>query len=281
MVSGGHMELDNLVGHSVKHNASDLHLCPGRPPIIRVDGLLRPLEAPTLTEGAIADCARRYLDARQRRLLARGGQGDAALTLGGGQRLRAHFFLQQGGLAVSLRIIPSRPPCMAELGLPAAAGELLSQPRGLVLVTGPAGSGKSSSLAAMVNHLNDSRALHIITLEDPIEHLHASRLCLIHQREIGRHCSGFRQGLRAALREDPDVILLGELRDCASIALALTAAETGHLLLCTLHARSASQAVDRLVDAFPANQQHFARMLLAGSLLGVMAQQLVRRPAGA
>lgn len=169
---------------------------------------------------------------------------------------------------------------MAELGLPAAAGELLSQPRGLVLVTGPAGSGKSSSLAAMVNHLNDNRALHIITLEDPIEHLHASRLCLIHQREIGRHCSGFRQGLRAALREDPDVILLGELRDCASIALALTAAETGHLLLCTLHARSASQAVDRLVDAFPATQQHFARMLLAGSLLGVMAQQLVRRPAG-
>ncbi|MEN3258114.1 PilT/PilU family type 4a pilus ATPase [Sodalis endosymbiont of Spalangia cameroni] len=274
------MELDKLVGHSVKHNASDLHLCPGQPPIIRVDGLLRPLETPALAESDIAGCARRYLDARQQDLLARGGQGDAALTLTGGQRVRAHFFLQQGGLALSLRLIPSRPPRMAELGLPAAAGELLAQPRGLVLVTGPAGSGKSSSLAAMVNELNDSRALHIITLEDPIEHLHASRHCLIHQREIGRHCNGFRAGLRAALREDPDVILLGELRDCATIALALTAAETGHLLLCTLHARSASQAVDRLVDAFPAAQQSFARALLAGSLLGVMAQQLVRRPAG-
>ncbi|MFT4464050.1 MAG: type IV pilus twitching motility protein PilT [Sodalis sp. (in: enterobacteria)] len=193
------------------------------------------------------------------------------MTLTGGQRVRAHFFLQRGVLAVSLRIIPTRPPRMAEL-------ELLAQPRGLVLVTGPAGSGKTSSLAAMVNELNDSRALHIITLEDPIEHLHASRHCLIHQREIGRHCSGFRAGLRPTLREDPDVILLGELRDCATIALALSAAETDHLLLCTLHARSASQAVDRLVDAFPAAQQSFARALLAGSLLGVMAQQLVRRP---
>ncbi|WP_050747815.1 type IV pilus twitching motility protein PilT [Sodalis glossinidius] len=205
------MELDNLVGHSVKHNASDLHLCPGRPPIIRVDGLLRPLEAPTLTEGAIADCAQRYLGIRQRCLLARGGQ-----------RLRAHFFAAGRSVAVSLRIIPSRPPSMAELGLP----------------------------AAMVSHLNDSRALHIIT---PSNTCMPPGSALFTSGKSGAVAAVSVRGLRAALREDPDVILLGELRDCASIALALTAAETGHLLLCTLH---------------------------AGSLLGVMAQQLVRRPAG-
>lgn len=276
------MNLDEMVAHSVKHNASDLHLCPGLPPIIRSDGRLHGLDRlRPVSEADINACCERYLNARNRAALHSDGQADAMLTLTGQQRLRGHFFRQRAGISAAFRLIPSKIPDLAWSGVPSAVIELSTRRHGLLLLTGAAGSGKSSSLAALVDNLNHRCQRHIITLEDPVEFIHQPDGCLIQQRQIGEHCRDFNAGLHAALREDPDVILLGELRDAAGIRLALTAAETGHLVLATLHCRHACQAMDRLVEAFPAQEQAFARAMLADSLLAVMAQKLVRRePAG-
>ncbi|HEY0211039.1 PilT/PilU family type 4a pilus ATPase [Acerihabitans sp.] len=275
------MDIDELVALSVKHNASDLHLCPGQAPILRIDGGLSCLERqPPVREEWVIACADRLLDERGRRQLARDGQADCAATAYGRQRLRCHFFRQRTGTSATFRIIPTQSPSLADLGIPLMIKGLLKQPQGLLLVTGATGSGKSSSMAAMVEYLNLHRRLHIITLEEPIEYIHSSGRSLIQQREIGGHCQDFNAGLRAAMRADPDVILLGELRDEAGIRLALSAAETGHLVLATLHARHAAQAVDRLLDVFSANERAFARGQLAGSLLGIMAQRLVAREQG-
>ncbi|NDL64217.1 type IV pilus twitching motility protein PilT [Acerihabitans arboris] len=275
------MDIDELVALSVKHNASDLHLCPGQVPILRVDGGLCCLDRlPPVCEAWVIACSDRLLDARGRGQLKLDGQADCAATLYGSQRLRCHFFRQRTGMSATFRLIPSRSPSLADLGIPSVITGLLKQPQGLLLVTGATGSGKSSSLAAMVDYLNQHRREHIITLEDPIEYIHSSGRSLIQQREIGDHCLDFSAGLRAAMRADPDVILLGELRDEAGIRLALSAAETGHLVLATLHARHAAQAVDRLVDVFPPQERAFVRGQLAGSLLGVMAQKLVAREQG-
>ncbi|MEQ9854596.1 MULTISPECIES: type IV pilus twitching motility protein PilT [Pectobacterium] len=270
------MELDEWIARSVKHNASDLHLCSGHPPVLRVDGRLQPENTlPRLTSEQVAQWCDAWLEPDQREQLRQFGQIDGALMLPDGQRLRVNVFRQREGLSAVLRIIPSVQPSLDGLHAPPVLSTLLEKPNGLILITGATGSGKSTTLAAMLGALNDSSDRHVITLEDPIEFIHASRRCLIQQREIGAHSASFAQALRAALREDPDVILLGELRDTETIRLALTAAETGHLVLSTLHTRSASQAVDRLIDVFPGEEKAYVRSQLATCLQAVVTQRLL------
>lgn len=275
------MDIDEFVALSVKHNASDLHLCAGHQPMLRIDGELQPLEgAEILTQERMHQLCGTLLQPPQRQLLQQHGQLDLALTLAGDIRLRANFFLQSLGISIALRLIAGHCPTLAALATPAIVPALLRREDGLILVTGATGSGKSTTLAAMIDDINQHQRRHVITLEDPIEFMHHSRKSLIQQRELGRDSHSFDEALRAALREDPDVILLGELRDTTTIRLALTAAETGHLVLATLHTRSAPQAVDRLVDVFPAEEKPYVRAQLAASLQAVIAQKLLSRPGG-
>jgi twitching motility protein PilT len=210
----------------------------------------------------------------------RGPASDFAVEVAELGRFRVNVYEHERGSAAALRRVPAEPPVLETLALPAVVSDLCARERGLVLVTGPTGSGKTTTLAAMVDAINHSRDGHVLTLEDPIEFLHVSRRCLVTQREVGRHAESFSEGLRSALREDPDVILVGEMRDLETIALTLTAAETGHLVLGTLHARSAAKTVDRIVDVFPADQQRHVRAMLAESLEAVLAQTLVPRRGG-
>lgn len=265
------MNMEEIVALSVKHNVSDLHLSNAWPARWRKRGRL---EAAPFPIPDMDSLLAQWLDARQQAVFQQEGQLDFAVTLTGNQRLRASAFRQQQGISLALRLLPSRCATLEALATPAALPELLASENGLILVTGATGSGKSTTLAAMVDWLNRHTDGHILTLEDPIEYIYASQRCLIQQREIGMHCSSFAAGLRAALREDPDVILLGELRDSETIRLALTAAETGHLVLATLHTRGAAQAVERLVDIFPAQEKEPVRSQLAGSLRAVLSQKL-------
>lgn len=265
------MEMEKIVELSVKHNFSDLHLCDRRTPRWRRQGRLEvaPFDTPD-----ISALLTTYLTETQQRQLQSEGQADFALVTQSEQRLRASVFRHEQGLSLALRLLPDRCPTLADLDVPLILPELLARENGLILVTGATGSGKSTTLSAMVNHLNHHLDGHILTLEDPVEFIHSSERCLIQQREIGPHCLSFAAGLRDALREDPDVILLGELRDSETIRLALTAAETGHLVLATLHMRGAHQAIERLVDTFPAEEKDPVRSQLAGSLQAVLAQRL-------
>lgn len=270
------MNLDEMVELSVKHNAADLHLCSGHLPYWRRQGKLETMpQQARLSAAWMAQFIDHRLDDPQRQQLERDRQLDFALTLSNGQRIRASLFMQRNGLSLALRIIAAQCPTLESLRLPPIVPALLEQRDGLILITGATGSGKSTTLAALVDALNRQQARHIITLEDPIEFIHHSQQSLIQQREIGLHCSSFSLGVKAALREDPDVILLGELRDSETIRQALTAAETGHLVLATLHTRGAAQAVDRLVDVFPAEEKPLVRSQLASSLKAVIAQRLV------
>ncbi|KJV32244.1 hypothetical protein VH86_02195 [Pantoea sp. BL1] len=270
------MDLDEVVALSVKHNAADLHLCSGHLPHWRRQGVLEPIPHQTALDGDwLETFLQQWLSGVQQDELEASGHVDFAITLESGVRLRANLFMQRHGLSLALRLIASQAPNINQLQLPDVAQQLLQLEEGLILITGATGSGKSTTLAAMVDSLNREQARHIITLEDPIEFVHHSQRSLIQQREVGAHTASFQQGLKAALREDPDVILLGELRDSETIRLALTAAETGHLVLATLHTRGATQAVDRLVDVFPAEEKNLVRTQLAGSLKAVLAQRLV------
>ncbi|MXP60102.1 type IV pilus twitching motility protein PilT [Pantoea sp. Taur] len=270
------MDLDEVVALSVKHNAADLHLCSGHLPHWRRLGVLEPIPQQTALDGDwLETFLQQWLSGVQQDELEASGHVDFAITLKSGVRLRANLFMQRHGLSLALRLIDSQAPNINPLQLPDVVTQLLQLEEGLILITGATGSGKSTTLAAMVDSLNREQARHIITLEDPIEFLHHSQRSLIQQREVGAHTVSFQQGLKAALREDPDVILLGELRDSETIRLALTAAETGHLVLATLHTRGATQAVDRLVDVFPAEEKNLVRTQLAGSLKAVLAQRLV------
>ena len=270
------MNLDEMVALSVKHNAADLHLCSGHLPYWRRQGKLEAIpQQARLPSAWMEQFVTQWLDNPQRQQLECDGQLDFALTLANGQRLRASLFMQRNGLSLALRIIAGQCPTLESLRLPPGVLALLALQDGLILVTGATGSGKSTTLAALVDALNRQQARHIITLEDPIEFIHHSQQSLIQQREIGLHCASFSLGVKAALCEDPDVILLGELRDSDTIRQALTAAETGHLVLATLHTRGAVQAVDRLVDVFPAEEKQLVRSQLAGSLKAVIAQRLV------
>ena len=266
------MDVEEIVALSVKHNVSDLHLCSDSPPRWRRTGRLEPAPFPSPDLGALLKA---WLNDEQQGTWWANGQVDFAATVTGGQRLRGSAFKQMRGVSVTLRLLPRTCPQLATLGAPRAIPELLSNDAGLILVTGATGSGKSTTLAAMVDFLNHHTDGHILTLEDPVEFIYQSERCLIQQREIGQHSPSFADALRSALRQDPDVILLGELRDSETIRLALTAAETGHLVLATLHTRGASQAIERLVDTFPAQEKDPVRNQLAGSLRAVLAQKLV------
>lgn len=265
------MDMEEIVALSVKHNVSDLHLCNAWPARWRKRGKVEiaPFSSPN-----VEVLLSQWLNDAQRRAWQADGQLDFAVSLPGELRLRASAFHHEQGASLALRLLPTTCPQLDALQTPAALPALLGGENGLILVTGATGSGKSTTLAAMVEYLNQHLDGHILTLEDPIEYRHTSQRCLIQQREVGVHCRSFAAGLRAALREDPDVILLGELRDSETIHLALTAAETGHLVLATLHTRGAAQAVERLVDSFPAQEKDPVRSQLAGSLRAVLSQKL-------
>ncbi|HBC5670453.1 TPA: type IV pilus twitching motility protein PilT [Citrobacter koseri] len=265
------MDMEEIVALSVKHNVSDLHLCNAWPARWRKRGKVEiaPFSSPN-----VEVLLSQWLNDAQRRAWQADGQLDFAVSLPGELRLRASAFHHEQGASLALRLLPTTCPQLDALQTPAALPALLGGENGLILVTGATGSGKSTTLAAMVEYLNQHLDGHILTLEDPIEYRHTSQRCLIQQREVGVHCRTFAAGLRAALREDPDVILLGELRDSETIRLALTAAETGHLVLATLHTRGAAQAVERLVDSFPAQEKDPVRSQLAGSLRAVLSQKL-------
>ncbi|ENM2867652.1 type IV pilus twitching motility protein PilT [Citrobacter koseri] len=265
------MDMEEIVALSVKHNVSDLHLCNAWPARWRKRGKVEiaPFSSPN-----VEVLLSQWLNDAQRRAWQADGQLDFAVSLPGELRLRASAFHHEQGASLALRLLPTTCPQLDALQTPAALPALLGGENGLILVTGATGSGKSTTLAAMVEYLNQHLDGHILTLEDPIEYHHTSQRCLIQQREVGVHCRSFAAGLRAALREDPDVILLGELRDSETIRLALTAAETGHLVLATLHTRGAAQAVERLVDSFPAQEKDPVRSQLAGSLRAVLSQKL-------
>ena len=267
------MDMEEIVALSVKHNVSDLHLCSDSPPRWRRLGKLEPAPFPPAD---VAQLLKTWLNDEQQGAWWANGHVDFAVTLLSGKRLRASAFVHIHGVSLTLRLLPEECPQLSTLGAPRVIPDLLSSDNGLILVTGATGSGKSTTLAAMVDYLNHHSDGHILTLEDPVEYVYQSQRCLIQQREIGLHCPSFAQALRAALREDPDVILLGELRDSETIRLALTAAETGHLVLATLHTRGAAQAIERLVDTFPAEEKEPVRNQLAGSLRAVLAQKLVR-----
>lgn len=274
-------EMLAIIDQALARNASDIFLSSGKPPRVRVNGKITALDAGSPSHGQILDL---LPDAAVREKLERGGSVDFAACWefpGGPRRIRLNVFRHQDGLAAALRPIRQRPPRLAELSLSGDLHQLVSFSHGLVLVTGAAGSGKSTTLAAWVDLLNRTKPKHIITIEDPVEFEHREIQCLIHQREVGRDVESFAAGLRAALRESPDVILLGELRDLDTISAALTAAETGHLVLATLHSGSASAAVNRIVDVFPGHQQSHIRTQLSLSLRAVVSQRLVPTRSGA
>lgn len=270
---------------AVLAGASDLHLSAGRRPTLRHLGDIVPLAAALVTREEAQSMAQQVLQwlapaEAPTQTASLPLDCDGAFHLPGLGRFRANLFQHAEGHAMVLRLIPSKLPELASLGLPEAVTAWLGQPQGLVLVTGPTGSGKSTTLACLVQQLNAQQRLHIVTLEDPIEYLHTSGQCLIHQREIHRHTASFEQGLRSALREDPDILLVGELRDLTSIRWALTAAETGHLVLATLHTRGAAQTVSRLVDGFPGEEKNLVRHQLSQSLVGVLSQTLCKTREG-
>ena len=260
---------------------SDLLLSSGSPPRIRVDGKLRPIAgAQVLTGEQINDIGKPLLTDGQRMIFEEQLDVDFAFSWGDKARIRGSIFTARGQTALALRVIPTRIPSFEELGLPYAANWVAEQPRGFVLVTGPTGSGKSTTLASIVNSINENRACHILTIEDPVEYVHNHKTSAVNQREVGLDSPSFDRALRSALREDPDVLLIGEMRDIDSIQIALTMAETGHLVFATLHTNDAPQAIDRIIDVFPAWRQEQTRVQLAASLCAVIAQRLVPKIGG-
>ena len=274
------MQVDEFLKKMVECGASDAHLKVGMPPGVRVSGQLRPQGGEPLRPKDTEEIARALLDEEQWKKFDERGDLDCSYSIAGVARFRVNVMRQRGSISLVLRHIPAKVPTIEDLGLPDICKTLVSKPRGLVLVTGPTGSGKSTTLAAMINLINSSMQGHILTMEDPIEFLHRDNKCYINQREIGSDTVDFNEALRRALRQDPDVILIGELRDLETIGLAVTAAETGHLVLGTLHTTSAMKTIDRVVNVFPPEQQTQIRMQLAGTLQGIVAQTLIPKIAG-
>ncbi|MFB5191101.1 type IV pilus twitching motility protein PilT [Alicyclobacillus fastidiosus] len=273
------MRVDELLTRAVELNASDIHLGVGHAPTLRVNGELVSEGVAALNED-IETWTRQLLSEQELEQLHEFGEVDLSYRDRSGMRYRVNAFLQQGYKTLAIRVIPSRIPTLSDLGLPAPLTKLGSQPHGLILVTGPTGSGKTTTLASLIQHINTTSAKHIITLEDPIEYIHPHAASVIHQRQIGRDTLGFAPALRAALRQDPDVILVGELRDQETVQTAITASETGHLVLSTLHTGDAVQTIDRLIDMFPSHQQGQIRSQLSSVLLGVVSQRLLPRTSG-
>jgi twitching motility protein PilT len=268
--------MDELLGETVTHNASDLHLTVGSHPIVRVRGKLERLESfPKVTPQMSRTLLYSMLSTEQQKELEVKRQIDVSHAVPGVARFRVNVYFQRNSLGAAFRLIPERLKTLDELGLPDSLYHLTKQPRGLVVVTGPTGSGKSTTLAAMIDEINRTRHEHIVTIEDPIEFVHWHKGCIVNQREVGTDATGFADALRGALRQDPDVILLGEMRDLETIATALTAAETGHLVFATLHTQSAPGTIDRIIDVFPGHQQEQVRTQIASSLQGVVTQALL------
>jgi twitching motility protein PilT len=255
--------------------ASDLHVTAGLPPMVRISGKVEPLDYPPLTANATRDLIYDLLSNDQRQRLENEWELDFSYALPRSARFRVNIYFQRGAIGAAFRTIPSEIKSISELGLPKAVEELTEKPRGLVLVTGPTGSGKSTSLAAMIDKINRTRHEHIMSIEDPIEFLHEHKQCIVNQREVNQDTKSFAQALKHVLRQDPDVILVGEMRDLETIALAVTAAETGHLVFGTLHTQDAPQTVDRVIDVFPPHQQHQIRAQLANALQGIITQTLI------
>src|SRR6266487_377689 len=265
--------IDELLEHMVERDASDLHVTTGTPPVIRVRGEVERLEGfDPLSPEDTQQLLYRILSSEQQKQLELKRQLDFSYSIPGLARFRVNVYFQRESIGAAFRLIPTELKTLEELGIPDSLHVLAEKPRGLVLVTGPTGSGKSTTLAALIDEINRTRAEHIITIEDPIEFLHRHKRCIVNQRELGPDATSFAEALRGALRQDPDVILLGEMRDLETISTALTAAETGHLVFATLHTQDASSTVDRVIDVFPAAQQGQIRTQLAGTLEGVVAQ---------
>ncbi len=274
------MDIAELLAFSVKNKASDLHLSAGLPPMIRVDGDVRRINIPALDHKQIHSLIYDIMSDKQRRDYEEFLEVDFSFEIPGLARFRVNAFNQNRGAGAVFRTIPSKVLTMEDLGMGEIFKKVSDVPRGLVLVTGPTGSGKSTTLAAMLDYLNNNKYHHILTVEDPIEFVHESKKCLVNQREVHRDTLGFNEALRSALREDPDIILVGEMRDLETIRLALTAAETGHLVFGTLHTTSAAKTIDRIVDVFPAEEKSMVRSMLSESLQAVISQTLLKKIGG-
>ena len=269
------VEISELLEKLVHEGGSDLHISSNLPPAIRVDGKLKRMDYPPLSPDDVENLLFPMLSNEQRRRLEQDWELDFSYGIEGLSRFRVNFYKDKGNYAAAFRTITSQVPSFDKLGLPDIVRTTAEKPRGLILVTGPTGSGKSTTLAAMIDYINSTKAEHILTIEDPIEFVHTSKSSIIHQRELGMDTRSFANALKSALREDPDIILVGEMRDHETIALALTAAETGHLVFGTLHTSSASQTIDRIIDVFPEGQQQQIRVQLANSLVAVFSQTLL------
>ncbi len=273
-------DINVLLAFALKQGASDLHLSSGMSPMVRLHGEMTRLDVPPIDAGTLAGMIHTIMTEDQKQRFADHLELDFAIELTDMGRFRVNAFTHTRGPGAVLRAIPCRVPTLEEMGLPKILAEMAMKERGLILVTGPTGSGKSTTLAAMVNHINERRRGHIITIEDPIEFIHTPKNCLINQREVGRHTHSFANALRSALREDPDVILVGELRDLETTQLAITAAETGHVVFGTLHTNSAAKTVDRVIDVFPSGQQSQIRSMFSESIMGIIAQTLLKKRQG-
>jgi twitching motility protein PilT len=274
---GPHMDITELLAFSAKQGASDLHLSAGLPPMIRVDGDVRRINLPPLEHREVHSLIYEIMNDKQRKDYEEFLETDFSFEVPGVARFRVNAFNQNRGAGAVFRTIPSKVLTMEDLGMGQVFKTVSMLPRGLILVTGPTGSGKSTTLAAMVDYINDNRYDHILTIEDPIEFVHQSKKCLVNQREVHRDTHGFNEALRSALREDPDIILVGEMRDLETIRLALTAAETGHLVFGTLHTTSAAKTIDRVIDVFPAEEKDMVRSMLSESLQAVISQTLLKK----
>lgn len=274
------MDITELLAFSAKNGASDLHLSAGLPPMIRVDGEVRRINLPAMEHKDVHRLVYDIMNDKQRRDYEEFWETDFSFEIPGVSRFRVNAFNQNRGAGAVFRTIPSKVLTMDDLGMGKVFKDISEFPRGIVLVTGPTGSGKSTTLAAMIDYINASRFDHILTVEDPIEFVHQSKKCLINQREVHRDTRGFNEALRSALREDPDIILVGEMRDLETIRLALTAAETGHLVFGTLHTTSAAKTIDRVIDVFPAEEKEMVRSMLSESLQAVISQSLLKKNGG-
>jgi len=274
------MDISELLAFVVKNKASDLHLSSGLPPMIRVHGDIRRINLPAMEHKDVHNMVYDIMNDGQRKFYEENLECDFSFAIPNLARFRVNAFVQLRGAAAVMRTIPSKIQSLEDLKCPAIFKDIADQPRGMCLVTGPTGSGKSTTLAAMVNHINENEFGHILTVEDPIEFVHDSKKCLINQREIGPHSLSFANALRSALREDPDVILVGEMRDLETIRLAMTAAETGHLVFGTLHTSSAAKTIDRIIDVFPADEKEMVRAMLSESLRAVISQTLLKTKDG-
>ena len=274
------IKLDDLLRFAQKQGASDLHLSSGLPPMIRVDGDVKRLNLPPLENQDLRNMIFAIMTDAQMKGFEQTWEADFSTEIRGVARFRVNVFNQNRGIAVVFRTIPSKVLSLADLKAPEKFVDIIDVPRGLVLVTGPTGPGKSTTLAAMLNHINENKHEHILTIEDPIEFVHESKKCLVNQREVHRDTQSFSNALRAALREDPDIILVGELRDLETIRLALSAAETGHLVFGTLHTSSAAKTIDRIIDVFPGEEKQLVRSMLSESLRAVVAQTLLKKIGG-